>query len=312
LSRFLTTTKKRSTDRPEDAQPDDDPPPAMPVHGADIYNIEFSPRVPGPSSYWKVKSKNKPARELGKLFLAQQLRLDDDGPPKPALRESKELQDRNAVWRLAFSLDGRYLAAAGQNGVIKIWTILQTPDEREAQDIEDDDRPDDEVQLRAPVFRSTPVRRFADHQGAILDMQWSKVPRSLFLQSKADTPEQLPAQHIARQDGAALSPVAGRVSMYLQARIDGARARLPPARRPFFSCRREGCQAAAVERAGQARRVLGQRRRCYHGGRIFSRWQDGHGGDCCWQHILLRDGPAAARRGQLRRAWQEALPRISH
>jgi WD40 repeat protein len=151
----------------------------LPVFGADIDNIEFSPRVLQPTSYWKVKSKNKSVRELDKLFLAQNLRLDDSSgestSTKPT-RDSKEPQDKDAVWTLAFSLDGRYLAAAGQNGLIKVWAVLKSPEEREAQDWEDDENAgDDGVQLRAPVFKRTPVRRYADHEGPILDIQWSKV-----------------------------------------------------------------------------------------------------------------------------------------
>ena len=150
LSRFLNTNKKRSqfistgasdrktfdnelpslTERPEVDM-------ASPIFAQDIDNIEFSPRIPQPISYVKVRAKNKKEKEFEKLFLAQELSLKDEGQSKKGTSgktgkvERQEAPDANAVWALAFSLDGKYLAAAGQNHVVKVWSVLSSLEERD-------------------------------------------------------------------------------------------------------------------------------------------------------------------------------------
>jgi WD repeat-containing protein 44 len=150
-----------------------------PMFSQDIDNIEFSPRIPQPTSYLKVKSKNKRDREFDRLFLAQEIRWRDDVAKASQSKPGKgEKQDQDAIWALAFSLDGKYLAAGGDNGVVKVWSILSSEEEREANEADEDENIQaDTVHLRASVFKTAPLRKYTEHEGAILDIQWSKVSR---------------------------------------------------------------------------------------------------------------------------------------
>ena len=148
-----------------------------PVFSQDIDNIEFLPRIPQPRAYYKVKSKNKRDHEFDKLFLAQEIRWQDASSKTPQSKPGKgEKQDQDAIWAMAFSQDGKYLAAGGENHVVKVWSVLATEDEREAQEEEDGStRSSLNVQMKASIFKSTPLRTYTDHEGAILDLSWSKV-----------------------------------------------------------------------------------------------------------------------------------------
>jgi WD40 repeat protein len=147
-----------------------------PIFSQDIDNIEFSPRIPQPTSYYKVKSKNKRDREFDRLFLAQELQWHVNSPKSTQTKPGKgEKQDQDAIWAIAFSLDGKYLAVGGENHVVKVWSVLASEEEREAQYAEDGTRSSNGVQMRASVFKSAPLKTYTDHEGAILDLCWSKV-----------------------------------------------------------------------------------------------------------------------------------------
>jgi WD40 repeat protein len=140
-----------------------------------IDNIEFTPKTLQPTGYTKVRSKNKRSREFDRLFLAQELKIDD-GPADGSRSRSEKTDspDSKAIWAIAFSRDGKYLAAAGQNHVVKVWSVLNSLEEREIDDEENED-PMSRRQLRAAVFKTAPVRTFTDHDGPVLDLSWSKV-----------------------------------------------------------------------------------------------------------------------------------------
>ncbi|KAF2666674.1 WD40 repeat-like protein [Microthyrium microscopicum] len=193
LTRFLNTNKKRTSTFPNpsdrtsidndrstlsSSRPDDMDSSML---KQDIDNIEFSPRVLQPTGYVKVRSKNKQEREFDKLFLAQELKVDNsngsvNGAQTKGPKEKGEPPDQNAIWATAFSRDGKYLAVGGQNRLVTVWSVLGSVDEREAQDAEDEGQNPTQgrIQLRASVFRSTPVRTFTDHEGPVNDLSWSK------------------------------------------------------------------------------------------------------------------------------------------
>lgn len=77
-----------------------------------------------------------------------------------------------------FSKDGKYLAAAGQDRKVRVWTVIATPEEREDSNGDEEATPvdaHDNSGLRAPVFQPEPVRVYGGHTGSILDLSWSKV-----------------------------------------------------------------------------------------------------------------------------------------
>lgn len=67
-----------------------------------------------------------------------------------------------AVWSLEFSSDGIYMAAAGKDGLIRIWKALD-PSERGAGDPREQ-----------PLFTADPIRTLAGHSDEITDLKWSK------------------------------------------------------------------------------------------------------------------------------------------
>ncbi|BGP43886.1 hypothetical protein JCM10449v2_007943 [Rhodotorula kratochvilovae] len=106
-----------------------------------------------------VRAKGKSTKEFGSLFLAQELSIStsststlrDDvdslhssAPPAPDnasqhSRTTAPAQDdepgakkRKAVWAVKFSEDGRYLAVGGKDGVVRVWEVLATPEDRDA------------------------------------------------------------------------------------------------------------------------------------------------------------------------------------
>lgn len=119
------------------------------------------------------------------------------------VKRSKSATSKRKTYALQFSLDGRYLAAAGSDHLIRVYEVIASPAGR-AEEIElaqpqrlDDfcprklsaacptsscssGRSNTKTDLRsgaaelAPVFKSTPVRVFAGHSGDVLDLSWSK------------------------------------------------------------------------------------------------------------------------------------------
>ncbi|KAM0789769.1 hypothetical protein ACM66B_006622 [Microbotryomycetes sp. NB124-2] len=120
----------------------------------------------------KVKVRNKSHKDFGKLFLAQELVVNNDevsmatgpDPTTPSrISMSKDGADgasmhsrddasihsnqqdggqakkpsvagtgrkKHAVWAIKFSEDGRYLAVGGKDGVVRVWEVLSTPEDR--------------------------------------------------------------------------------------------------------------------------------------------------------------------------------------
>ncbi|KAJ9491740.1 hypothetical protein VN97_g1475 [Penicillium thymicola] len=167
--------------------------------------VGFIPRHLAPSKYLKVRAHYKKDKTFNRVFLAQE--LEGSGPPpKPADRRistSSALQNGDhtgkAVWALMFSKDGKYLAAAGQDRKVRVWTVIATPDEREDSNGDEEATPvdaQDNSGLRAPVFQPEPVRVYGGHTGSILDLSWSK--NNFLLSSSMDKTVRL--WHISRSE----------------------------------------------------------------------------------------------------------------
>lgn len=159
-----------------------------------------------PPRYIRVKAHNKKTRRFNHLFLAQELssakKEDDHSKHAPAtVVGSKILKGGDAIWAAEFSVDGRYLAVAGMDHVVRVFAVLSTPEERKAYEEEEADEDDKESRskrerLSAPVFRSKPIREFEGHCGEVLALSWSK--NNFLLSSSMDKTVQL--WHLSRQE----------------------------------------------------------------------------------------------------------------
>lgn len=149
----------------------------------------FVPPYKEPPSYIRVRSRNKKRKIFDHMFLAQE--LCGNNHPKKSIgseflrsRDSLESDKMHstvpksgkAIWAMEFSLDGRYLAAAGCEQIIRVWTVLSSPDERRTHELEEDASSEmtEYERLSAPVFKTKPIREYLGHSGDILDINWSK------------------------------------------------------------------------------------------------------------------------------------------
>ncbi|KAG4434459.1 hypothetical protein IFR05_010069 [Cadophora sp. M221] len=171
----------------------------------------YIPQHKEPPRYIKVRAHNKKAREFDRMFLAQELSgtkhaLSDEKVPGLTTTSelphphkiSKSTKTSGAVWATEFSKCGKYLAAAGQDQVVRVWAVISTPEERQAHEYEEDVKSSASggARLSAPVFRSTPIREFEGHTGDILDLSWSK--NNFLLSSSMDKTVRL--WHISRSE----------------------------------------------------------------------------------------------------------------
>lgn len=142
--------------------------------------IGFIPRFPPPPKYIKVRSHFKKDKDFDRVFVAQELR--GAGAPSsqapPASPTAQDSSTEKAIWALEFSNDGKYLAAAGQDKIVRVWAVLATAEDRQAHEREEDAGSEDKqhaVRLSAPVFKSKPIREYDEHKSSVLDLSWSKV-----------------------------------------------------------------------------------------------------------------------------------------
>ncbi|ORY63277.1 WD40-repeat-containing domain protein [Pseudomassariella vexata] len=170
----------------------------------------YIPHHKEPPRYIRVRANNKKVKEFNRMFLAQELvgtrlpsdhhssknRAIDAAPVKPVHGFGrKDVHTGGPIWAAEFSRDGKYLATAGRDRVVRVWGVLATAEDRNAhQDAEKDAC--DGAHLSAPVFHSKPVREFTGHEGEILDLSWSK--NNFLLSSSMDKTVRL--WHMSRNE----------------------------------------------------------------------------------------------------------------
>lgn len=177
----------------------------------------FIPVHKEPPRYIKVRAKGKKEREFGRVFLAQALRGPQNGGrrtlagsrPSSIAGSVKTAEEERrpsnssavtggAIWTTEFSMDGKYLAAAGQDQVVRIWSVISTAAERAEQE-RDEDLTRGSERLSTPVFKSKPLREFTGptgHTSTVLDLSWSK--NNFLLSSSIDKTVKL--WHVSREE----------------------------------------------------------------------------------------------------------------
>lgn len=134
-----------------------------------------------PPRYIRVSRRNKRARDFNRLFLAQELSVKKQDvknecrshAPATAIG-SKLLKGCSAIWAAEFSLDGKYMAVAGQDAVVWIFSVISTPEERKKHEEDEARDGSNGEKLSAPVFRKKPVREYQGHTHQVLALSWSK------------------------------------------------------------------------------------------------------------------------------------------
>ncbi|KAI9667526.1 MAG: hypothetical protein M1821_000342 [Bathelium mastoideum] len=212
LSRLRGNKKKEGLDQENDVESEfgDSRPEGMDAElfSQPIDNIEFNPRHPQPPAYIKVRARNKKEKDFDRLFLAQELH-GKHLPAKTRRGRNNSISSTTAptapgsggtIWAMEFSKDGKYLAAAGQDKIVRVWAVLSCPEDRRAHEKEEEaghESLNGHIQhLNAPVFQTKPVKEYQGHSSTILDLSWSK--NNFLLSSSMDKTVRL--WHISRPE----------------------------------------------------------------------------------------------------------------
>ncbi|KKY32766.1 putative wd repeat-containing protein 44 [Diaporthe ampelina] len=153
----------------------------------------FIPRHKEPPRYIRIRANNKKhhEREFNRMFLAQELvgthpKLTGDDDAQAASKVPivtvsvagaggrRRERTGGAIWATEFSKDGKYLAAAGKDTVVRMWAVISTHEERRAQEEEEAAICPVGERLSTPVFVERPFRELSGHANEILDLSWSK------------------------------------------------------------------------------------------------------------------------------------------
>ncbi|KAL6894783.1 WD40-repeat-containing domain protein [Trichoderma evansii] len=169
----------------------------------------YIPLYKEPPRYIRVRSHNSKRRDFNRLFLAQELlgpKPEKDDEPSQGRAPATAVGTRllkagDAIWAAEFSLDGRYLAVAGKDQIVRVFAVLSTEEERKAHELEEEAERDAQgkssgERLSAPVFRNKPVHEFKGHTGEVLALCWSK--NNFLLSTSMDKTVRL--WHISRDE----------------------------------------------------------------------------------------------------------------
>ncbi|CDK27743.1 unnamed protein product [Kuraishia capsulata CBS 1993] len=154
------------------------------------------------------RSAKSASKGFERFFLAQEMMPSETESSGSSISEMKsginfkDPNKRNAVWNMQFSHDGKYMATAGDDGVIRIWQVLSSVMDRHTEedklkgglvspsdvsfvdeDLELDGYAHDSKKRKdkrkkkedfAPIFKSRPIREFVSHSDTINCLDWSK------------------------------------------------------------------------------------------------------------------------------------------
>lgn len=163
-------------------------------------NTEFNAARPQAPDYIRVRTRHTRKKHFDSLFLAQELMAGTQSNGPNTIRKKNSVSEAATVWAAEFSKDGRYLATAGHDKVVRIWAVLTSPEERQAELRRNSGSSHGSVpnplSLTAQVFKSKPIKEYKGHTGTILDLSWSK--NNFLLSSSMDKTVRL--WHVTRDD----------------------------------------------------------------------------------------------------------------
>ncbi|RKP14680.1 WD40-repeat-containing domain protein, partial [Piptocephalis cylindrospora] len=96
--------------------------------------------------------------------MAQELTLPLEAKSDPpASEEGAQERVKGSIWTVQFSPCGRYLAAGGQDGLVRLWCL-----------VEQKSKVSPAPSPHSSIFSDEPMRRWEGHKGDVMDLAWSK------------------------------------------------------------------------------------------------------------------------------------------
>lgn len=159
-------------------------------------------------SYMRLSSRKRHITpKFNKLFLAQELNAlpaldkhtDSDAESSQKLADAaskasdadlvsvkendentQAIASQREILVMEWSRDGRYLATAGRDQIIKIWKVVSSPlaklenERKVSESVTHRTKSKEKMFENAPVFHQNPVMEFRGHSNTILSLDWSK------------------------------------------------------------------------------------------------------------------------------------------
>ena len=211
ISRLMGNKKKEEENVADDENVSNEGRPEG--HDAEVFaqpvdNIGFNPKQPQPPAYIKMRARHKKTLDFDRVFLAQELdgrkrrKVERQNSTNKLRRKSSTPNDANTVWAMEFSRDGKYLAAAGVDGIVRVWAVISSSEDRQKHEKQESTANQENGEdahaehLSAPVFQSQPIREYEGHTSTVLDLSWSK--NNFLLSSSMDKTVRL--RHVSRSE----------------------------------------------------------------------------------------------------------------